>query len=256
MSWFVLAITRLIRFHCLLRHAWPADAEVQEEVRRLAARLGVTRCPSTWLIRGRLSPLLWAWVGHASLILPQDLLDRLNADQFEALLLHELAHLRRRDHWVRVLEFITTGLYWWHPVVWWARYEIREAEEQCCDAWVVWALPEAVRGYALALLETIDFVSEVRPALPPATTGFGYVRDLRRRMTMIMRGTTPRALTWSGGLIVLAVAAFMLPMLPTIAQQELPRRDFNEDEVLRRAEASGRDAPPSRAHCCPKDHFR
>jgi hypothetical protein len=57
-------------------------------------------------------------------------------------------------------------------------------------------------------------------------------------MTMIMRGTTPRALTWSGGLIVLAVAAFLLPMLPTIAQQELPRRESNQDEDLRRAEAA------------------
>jgi predicted metal-dependent hydrolase len=201
-------------------------------------RLGLPKSPRTWIIPGQVSPLLWSWAGKASLILPNDLLNRLSVEQLEALLLHELAHLRRRDHWVRALEFITTGLFWWHPVVWWARHELREAEEQCCDAWVVWALPETVRGYALALLETIDFLSEARPALPPATTGIGYVRDLRRRMTMIMRGTTPRALTWSGGLVVLAVAAFMLPMLPTLAQQELPRRGSSSDEEVKRAEAA------------------
>jgi bla regulator protein blaR1 len=240
--WFTLASARLLRFQRLLRHAWPADDRVQEHVRRLASRLGLPRSPRTWIIPGHVSPLLWAWAGTASLILPHDLLKRLSADQLEALLLHELAHLRRRDHWVRALELVATVLYWWHPVVWWARHELREAEEQCCDAWVVWALPETVRGYALALLETIDFLSEARPALPPATTGIGYVRDLRRRMTMIMRGTTPRALTWSGGLIVLAVAAFMLPLLPTLAQQEPPRRGPSSEEEVKRAEAALRQA--------------
>ena len=67
------------------------------------------------------------------------------------LLLHELAHLKRRDHWVRWLELVVAGLYWWHPVVWWARRALREAEEQCCDAWVVWAMPDRSRTYASCL---------------------------------------------------------------------------------------------------------
>ncbi|HEY1859671.1 MAG TPA: M56 family metallopeptidase, partial [Gemmataceae bacterium] len=234
--WLTLATVRLNRFRRLLRYAWPVDSTLQKQVQRLARRLSLSQCPQAWFMPGRISPLLWAFGGTPSLILPHGLLDRLSAEQLEALLTHELAHVRRRDHWVRALEFVTTCLFWWHPVVWWARREIREAEEQCCDAWVVWAMPETVRGYALALVETVDFLSEARPALPPATTGIGYVRDLRRRMTMIMRGTTPRALTWSGGLIVLGVAAFMLPMLPTLAQGPPPGRSAPDDD-LKGAEA-------------------
>jgi bla regulator protein blaR1 len=78
---------------------------------------------------------------------PRRLWDRLDPDQRQTLLLHELAHLRRRDHWVRCLELGVTILYRWHPSAWWARVTLREAEEQCCDAWVVWAMPGAVRTY-------------------------------------------------------------------------------------------------------------
>ena len=89
-------------------------------------------------------------------------------------------------------------LYWWHPVVWWARQKLHEAEEECCDAWVVSVLPESARAYAIALVETVDFLSEAGVALPLGASGIGEVRDLKRRLTMIMRGSTPRALTWSG----------------------------------------------------------
>jgi len=236
--WIALASLRFFRFHKLLRHAEPAGSELVERTRRLAQALGLSKPPVVRVIPGRVSPMLWWLPGSASLILPRELIGRLTVEQCDALLTHELAHLRRRDHWVRALEFLATGVFWWHPILWWARREIREAEEQCCDAWVVWAMPAVVRGYALALVETVDFLSEVRPALPPVASGIGYVHDLRRRMTMIMRGTTPRGLTWSGAFLVLGVAAFMLPMLPTLAQSPpaQPRGGSSSEDEVRRAE--------------------
>ena len=51
----------------------------------------------------------------------------------------------------------------------------RDAEEDCCDAWVVWALPASARAYALALVETVDFLADARPALPALASGFGHV---------------------------------------------------------------------------------
>ena len=58
-------------------------------------------------------------------------------EQRDAVLIHELAHLKRRDHWVRRLEAVVLGLDWWNPVAWWARREIEKAEEECCNAWIV-----------------------------------------------------------------------------------------------------------------------
>ena len=95
-----------------------------------------------------------------------------DARQRATLLAHELAHLRRRDHWVRCLELLVTGLYWWLPVVWMARHALREAEEQCCDAWVVWAFPDAARSYAETLLDTLDFLHRSHQTEPLLASGF------------------------------------------------------------------------------------
>ena len=112
-----------------------------------------------------------------------------------------------------------TLLFWWHPIVWWARRELREAEEQCCDAWVLWALPQSAKTYALALVETVDYLSEVPAALPALASGVGHVYDLKRRVTMIMQGTTPRALTWRGLLGLCGLGLFLLPVMPSWGQE-------------------------------------
>jgi bla regulator protein blaR1 len=219
-GWVGLAAWRLWRFARLLRFARPAPRRLRKQARDIAARLGLERCPPVVLVPGQLSPMLWALAGSVRLLLPAELLGRLSREQQATLLAHELAHLRRRDHWVRRLEFVVTALYWWHPAVWWACRELREAEEQCCDAWVVWALPGTGRAYALTLVETVDFLSEARTALPALASGVGHVDNLRRRVTMIMRGATPRALTWGGCLVVFGLAAFLLPLLPTWARSD------------------------------------
>jgi beta-lactamase regulating signal transducer with metallopeptidase domain len=218
--WLALAGYRLSRFHRLLKFTQAASATLQGRTRRLADRLGLARCPEVRVVPAPVSPLLWALVGEPRLVVPKYLLDRLTEAQWDTLVAHELAHLRRHDHWVRVLEMAALGLYWWHPLVWWARRELREAEEHCCDAWVVWALPAAADVYATALVEAVTYLSNARPALPLAASGIGQMHLLKRRVTMIMRGTTPRALSAAGCLAVLGLAAVLLPLYPTWAQTE------------------------------------
>jgi bla regulator protein BlaR1 len=221
LGWLALAATRLWRFRKELRLAQPASEALRRQAAELAAGLQLA-CPEIALVPGRLSPMLWMFGGKPRLLLPAELLDRLDETQRQALLVHELAHWRRRDHWVRRLELVALGLYWWCPLVWWARRNMQEAEEECCDAWVLWILPGAARSYALALVETLDFMAGVRPALPPAASGIGRVRLLQRRLTMIMRGKTPRALTMGGGIVVLGLAALLLPFMPSWAQSPVP----------------------------------
>jgi hypothetical protein len=218
LAWLVLLIVRSRRFHQVARWARPAPADVVALAQDLASRFGLRRCPAIALVPGRISPLL-AGFCQPRLFLPEQFWQRLSAEQQATLLAHELAHLRRQDRWVRALELVVTGFYWWHPVVWWARRELREAEEQCCDAWVVAALPQAARAYATALVETLDFLAESPMTLPAAASGIGPVHDLRRRLTMIMRGTTSRSLSAAGFLLVAALAAVLLPLVPGWAQQ-------------------------------------
>ena len=106
---------------------------------------------------GRLPPLVVAGWRRPRLLLPAALLGQLNHSQSEALLLHELVHLKRGDHLVRLLELAAGVFFWWLPVVGTIGRQLRACEETCCDAAVVACLPQARRDYARLLLNVIDF---------------------------------------------------------------------------------------------------
>lgn len=218
-----LAGYRIWQFQRMLRRAAVAPSEIQAEVGRLARVLGLKDKPVVWLVLQAMSPALWVLGKRRAILIPEGLLERLSPEQRATLLAHELAHLRRRDHWVRCLELAVLSLYWWCPLVWWARARLREAEEECCDAWVVWALPGAARAYAFALVETVDFLAGAPPALPQLASGFGPVQRLQRRLTMILRGTAPRTLTAAGGVLLIALGMGLLPLMPSWGQEV--RRD-------------------------------
>jgi beta-lactamase regulating signal transducer with metallopeptidase domain len=225
-----LAVVRIVGLKSLLRETQPAPADLQERVSAVARQLQLRRVPTTWLVPGRVPPMLWTLGGRARLLVPSELWPGLSESQQTALITHELAHLKRKDHWIRWLDLAVTGLYWWHPVVWWARRGLREAEEQCCDAWAVWATPQGSRSYAAALLAALEFVSGAPTAGVAAAaaviSGRGHVSFLKRRMRMIVQARTPKALSWAGRLAVLGLAALILPLAPTWAQRpDTPKPD-------------------------------
>jgi len=246
-AWLTLTAVRLRRFQRLLRHAAPAPAELRRQAEQVADRLGLHGCPEVQLLPGSLSPMLWGLFGPSRLLLPAQLFARLDAEQRATLLAHELAHLRRRDHWVRGLEVIATAVWWWHPVLWWARRELREAEEQCCDAWVVWALPDAAKQYATALVETVDFLADDRSALPALASGAGQFPILKRRLTMILRGTPPRTLSTAGLFGVIGLGALLLPIVPTWAQNPPPRSERKEIKIVEEDTVKFFQADPRKA---------
>ena len=231
-----LAAVRIIGLKCLLRDVQPAPADLQARVSAVARQLQLRRVPTTWLVPGRIPPMLWTLGGRARLLVPSELWPDLSGSQQTALIAHELAHLKRKDHWIRWLDLAVAGLYWWHPVVWWARRGLREAEEQCCDAWAVWATPRGSRSYAAALLAALEFVSGAPTtgvaAAAAVISGRGHVSFLKRRMRMIVQARTPKALSWAGRLGVLGLAALILPLAPTWAQNQkadTPKPDGDRD---------------------------
>jgi beta-lactamase regulating signal transducer with metallopeptidase domain len=222
LAWWMIAGARLVRFHRLLRQARRAPEVVQEQGRRLAALLGVRRCPPILFVSAPLSPMLWALGFSPRLLIPADLWQRLSREQQDTLLAHELAHLRRGDHWIRRLEFLVLGLYWWHPVVWWAQRRLQEAEEECCDGRVVAVLPDAASAYASALVETVTFLAQTRAVARIGASGAGQVPVLKRRLTMILTATPSGRPSRAGFWAVLGLGALLLPLAPGAAQTERP----------------------------------
>ena len=214
--WMVLQFVRAVRFQRRVLRDAIAPRELQEQTRRLALRLGLRQVPQVLVVNATVSPMLWGCGSHAKLLFPSDLADRLDDNARATLLMHELAHFVRGDHWVRVLELIATAFFWWHPVVWWARHRIEEAEEECCDAWVVSQFPDTPRQYAEALLDTIDFLCESRPPLPPVACGLGHSHFIRHRLTRIMQGAAPKAISLRVRSALWLAAALLLPLQPFV----------------------------------------
>lgn len=210
------AACRLHRFAALLRLSKPAPLWLHREMERLATQIGLDELPQVWLVPGPVSPMLWSAGGIPRLLFPAELVSGLGAAERETLLLHELVHLRRKDHRVRLLELLVTAIYWWHPLIWWARREVHVAEEACCDAWVVSHLPQRRRAYAEAILRTVDFLADYRPALPPAASGIGKHGLLRSRLVAIMQERVPQEMPSWGRWLVWCVALLALPFVPTL----------------------------------------
>jgi beta-lactamase regulating signal transducer with metallopeptidase domain len=227
---------RAWRFCRVLPDAAQAGENIRETVAQLAEDIGI-KPPPVRLMSGAISPMIWSLGGRAQLLLPRTLVEELSPRELETLLLHELAHIRRKDHWVRWIEIVALAVCWWHPVTWLARRRIEELEEECCDAWVLATLSDAAPTYARALLATVEYVSGAQPELPPLASGLGYVKSLKRRLTMIMHGPRNHRLSrpiWASALVV---AALVLPLSGKV----LPATRAADDDEPATAEPATRD---------------
>jgi bla regulator protein BlaR1 len=202
----------VIRFGSRVAAVGSPDDELQRQTEQLAREMGLRRCPEVQVVAATVSPMLWSYGAKTRLLFPQDLLSRLDHESRKTLLIHELAHYGRGDHWVRCLEFLATGIFWWHPVVWWARHQIEQSEEECCDAWVVDQIRHNPRRYAEALLDTIDFLCGDPFSVPPMASGLGSASFLRRRLINIMQASSPKAMS---NRVRAVVALLMIGLLPT-----------------------------------------
>ncbi|WP_419939164.1 M56 family metallopeptidase [Candidatus Palauibacter sp.] len=189
-------LVRTLRFHgSLVRASQTAPPEVQRLAREVAHRLGLGAAPTVYATRAQLSPMVWWAGGKVRILLPSELLADMDAAELRCILAHELAHVRRRDHVVRWLEWLACAAFWWNPVAWWARRRLRASEELCCDALAVAATGAEPRAYAGALLRVIDFMSAARTPGPLSFASTinrcGRASRLERRFRVIMTNRTP-----------------------------------------------------------------
>lgn len=211
-AYFLVLGLRVRRFAGLLGRARTAPPSIAARAARLCKSMGLSRHPEIRYVPGRIPPTVWGWGAGTRILLPAALFERLDAPAQDALLVHELAHVRRWDHWVRLVEILVTGLYWWNPVVWLARKELREAEEECCDRYVLRAFPGASRTYAGVLVDTVDFLCGARFVLPPVASAAGPTRYLKRRIEMVMCANDLRSWSWMSRLLVGTAALLLLPL--------------------------------------------
>lgn len=215
----VWSLVRVIRFHCLLqRYSQIADRPVLFRAEQISQALGLKKLPIVATTAARLSPMVW-WVGRrVYVVLPQSLIDEIRQDQWQWVLAHELAHVRRRDYLVRWLEWLACACFWWNPIVWLAQRNLRATEELCCDELVLSSLNPGSRTYAESIFAAVE--SLVRPVIrPPAMASeINSGGFLERRIEMILSGNSgqnsPRLMQFC----IVAVAMLFIPLGIVAAQ--------------------------------------
>jgi uncharacterized protein (TIGR03435 family) len=201
-GWMVTARMRSM----LVRRAPP---EWQERFRQLGTQIGLSR-PVRLLVSALVQvPTVVGWL-RPMVLVPVGALGGLPGEHLEALLLHELAHIRRQDYLVNILQSVAESLLFYHPAVWWVSGHIRAERELCCDDLAV-----SISGDALTYARALAQLESYRPAhLSAAMAANGgslanrIARLLGQSRPVNRTGLGPDVITVAGLLVVAAYGLF------------------------------------------------
>jgi beta-lactamase regulating signal transducer with metallopeptidase domain len=200
-----------------------APGAVYADFVRLRERLGITRQVRLRISQHIQGPLAMGIV-RSLIILPASALMALSPEQLEAVLAHELAHVRRADYLWNLIQTMVETLFFFHPAVWWLGRRLREQRELCCDDVAVQSCADPLI-YATALL-CLEERRRQHLSLAMALDGHRPWSGLRVRIARILgeanggeaNGGEANGRRGSGDLVPMPLAAicamFLLVLLP------------------------------------------
>lgn len=168
----------------------------------LQRRMGLTRtirfCETLQLD----APAVAGWI-RPVVLLPVSALTGLTGVQLEAVIAHELAHIRRHDAFVNLSQVAVETLLFYHPAVWWLGKRVREEREHCCDDAAV-----AVCGNAASYAHALTQMAETKwaPGMAMAANGSPLVERIARLLGSSSKSQSLRAANLSTGVLCLSAA--------------------------------------------------
>lgn len=230
----------------LRTHTQPLDAATNLIARRLRSIIRVSKqveVRASLQVRDALVVGLW----RPLVLVPISWLTELEAPVLEAVLAHELAHVRRHDLWVNLLQRVVETLLFYHPAVWYVSRVLRVEREKCCDELAVAATGEKVK-----YVEALELVARRRLAASPSmwAAAMGGARKMnlldRVRNVLGQSPTTTTARYWPVGVAALIVPAGLwcasLAFAPVaLAQEEKPAEKPREERVEGERREEGRE---------------
>jgi GWxTD domain-containing protein len=175
------------------------SASLQTAMRRLAERLGVRRTVRLLHSAQVQAPTVLGWLKPA-ILMPVGCLAGMSAGQVEAVLAHELGHVRRNDYLAGVLQAVVETALFYHPAVWWVSRQMRREREACCDD-----VAAQVSGDRVAYARALTML-EARRGLQAIEAMSATGGNLKMRIGRILGVQETPALSRSAAVSLLAVA--------------------------------------------------
>jgi bla regulator protein blaR1 len=222
-----------------LRHRWttPAPAAVAGSLREIARRLRISR-PVRVLTSAAIRVPTALGLFRPIILMPLASLSGFSAQEIEAMLAHELAHIRRHDYLVNLLQSLAETLLFYHPAVWWIGRAIRAERENCCDDLAVAATGSA-RRYARALLHLEEVRSAPLQFALAATGG-----SLSRRILRLLGEREDHFRGSKAGACVIGAAALVI-LVGAGRKFAVPVASVGEPSELISLSALSRPSPPA-----------
>ena len=165
------------------------------------------------------------------LLLPDGIGDRLAPAELQAILAHELCHVRRRDNLATLMHMVVEAVFWFHPLVWWLGARLMDERERACDEEVLRMGSEA-EAYAEGILKVCELYLQSPLKCVAGVTG----ANLKKRIEAIMANRPMRNLSLPKkvGLVLAAVLAIAIPVILGITNapelraqaQSIPKQDI------------------------------
>lgn len=218
----VLWCVRWKRVAAAIREAVPlGEGRETESLRRLQRSMGIAKPVQIFLSQTMLEPGIFG-LRNPVLLWPEGISSRLATEQLEAILAHELCHVRRRDNLAAAVHMVVEAAFWFHPLIWWLGARLVDERERACDEQVL-EFGSNREVYAEGILKVCEFCLASPLPCVSGVTG----SDLKQRMVHIMSNQVAHRLDFARK-ILLTAAAFVtiaapisfgiLHATPTLAQ--------------------------------------
>jgi bla regulator protein BlaR1 len=228
MIWFVIFIARFIRLTANLAYVqrlkhyktYAPPAAWKDKVNELVLTLGIKKqiqllesgVVKVPVVMGVLKPVI---------LLPLGLLAHLPADEIEAILLHELAHIKRRDYFMNLLQSFAETIFFFNPALMWLSSMIREERENCCDDIAI-----SITNSKTKFINALIAFQEYNFSTPSYTVGFpGKKNQLLNRVKRIisdrnktLNATEKSLLTFGMGVFILFSFAAAKKITPVVTE--------------------------------------
>ncbi|MBO0860742.1 MAG: HEAT repeat domain-containing protein [Chloracidobacterium sp.] len=234
----------------------PAQSEHHGHVERLASLFGIKRPVRAFTSEQIVMPMT---IGSLKplIIMPADLAEGLSQSEFESVVAHELAHIKRWDYLTNMLQRVVQSYLFFHPAVWFICRQLTIERELACDDWAVKTCEP--RRYASCLTKLVEALNESKPhrLQRVAATGIGGIvfgkHVISRRVEMILKrdrnsttAVSKPALLYAVGLVIIfvAVCSLISPVIALPLGQSQAKKVKKESKAGAPAESLALPTPP------------